>query len=126
MTEECFFCGREFGSRKEHDDHIREDHDPNYKKNLYLFNRSKARDDEKGEVYRFVDERIKELYAEDRVDLARSYFVALSRTESRGKEVEKTEEYNMDEVDLDTMSAIAGETWEEFPPEESEETPEEG
>ncbi|KXA96616.1 hypothetical protein AKJ38_02960 [candidate division MSBL1 archaeon SCGC-AAA259I14] len=125
MTEECFFCGQEFESRKEHDDHIREEHDPNYRKNLYLFNRSKARDDKKGEIYKFVDGRIKELYAEDRVDLARSYFVAISREKDPDKEVEKTKEYNMKAVDHETMMAIADETWEEFPPEESEETPEE-
>jgi len=40
MTEECFFCDKKLGSRKEHDDHVWKKHDPNYRKNLYVFKRA--------------------------------------------------------------------------------------
>lgn len=130
MTEECFFCDQEFELRKEHDDHIREEHDPNYKKNLYIFNRYKEGDDERGEMFRFVDGKIKELFKEGEVDRVRSYIIAVTRAmdpETPGEEIEKTKEYNISPADYETVMALIDEASEKYGPEElAEKEPEKG
>lgn len=110
MTEKCFFCGKEFDSRRDHDKHIQEEHDPNYKKNLYIFKQTKKRDNVEGEIHKHVDQKIKEFYPEDQVDLARSYYKAVTRAEGYDKAMELTEEYNMDQVDHETIMTIMEES----------------